>query len=351
MDFGQLFSQAWKITWRYKVLWIFGLLSSCAASGLSGGNGTSSFNFPSSSSSTPGRAPSGTLPPIDQYQIQQMMERMAPYLAVFAVLACVGLIIGIIAWLIGIMGRGALVAGVDQAQQEGGTSFSKGWSAASAKFKPLFGMNLLLALPGLLMGLIALIILVVGGGTMLASIASAMNTSRSGDGAAIGAAILGAFACFIPLACVGFVLEVIIAILRLFGERAIVLEDMSAMDGLKRGWAVFRANAGNSILLGILLIILTYVIGFVIGIAALPVILPIAGAMVATSASTRGAAVPAAGMIALGMCGIFLLAVVSYVVRSALHTFSGACWNLAYRQFAKPSAIVAEPIAPTITQL
>lgn len=183
-------------------------------------------------------------------------------------------------------------------------------------------MNLLLALPGLVMGVIALIILVAGGGAMIASIASAMNSSRSGDGAAIGAAILGAFACFIPLACVGFVgLEVIIAILRLFGERAIMLEEMSAMDGLKRGWAVFRANAGNSILLGIILVILTSIISFLLGLAALPVILPIVGAMVATSASARGAALPAAGMIALSMCGIFLLAVVSYVVRSALHTF------------------------------
>lgn len=63
-----------------------------------------------------------------------MMDRIAPYLAVFAVLACVGVIIGIIAWLIGIMGRGALVAGVEQAQQEGGTSFSKGWAAANSHY-------------------------------------------------------------------------------------------------------------------------------------------------------------------------------------------------------------------------
>lgn len=350
MDFGKLLSQAWKITWRHKILWVFGLLSSCAASGLNGGNGTSSFNFPSGNTTSTGPAPSDAFPQLDQYQLQQMMDRIAPYLAVFAVLLCVGIVIGLIAWGIGIIGRGALVAGVQQVEDEGGTSFGKGWAAAAAKFKPLFGMNLLLALPGLLMGLIALVILALGSGALVTSITSAMNSSRSADTSAIGVAIFGALACFVPLACIGFAIEVVIAILRLFGERAIVLEGMGAVDGLKRGWAVFRANAGNSLLLGIMLVILGMIVGFVIGLAALPIVLPIAGAAMAAGSNAKGAGLPAAGLTALSVCGIFVLAILSYVVRGALNTFSGACWNMAYRQFTKSSADVVEPIVPTITQ-
>jgi hypothetical protein len=336
MDFGKLLSEAWKITWRHKVLWVFGLLASCAASGLSGGNGTSGFNFPSGNTTSTGSAPSGALPPLNQYQIQRMLDQIGPYLAVFAVLACVVILIGLIAWAIGIIGRGALVAGIDQAQTEGGTSFGKGWAAASAKFKPLFGMNLLLALPGLLMGFVAIIIAVLSSGALIAAISSA-SSSRSGDPSALVASIFGAFACFIPLACVGFVLEVVIAILRLFGERAIMLEGLSAMDGLKRGWAVFRANAGNSLLLGIMLVILGMIVGFVIGLAALPIVLPIAGAAMAAGSNAKGAGLPAAGLTALSVCGIFILAILSYVVRGALNTFCGACWNMAYRQFITPN--------------
>lgn len=336
MDFGKLLSEAWKITWRHKVLWVFGLLASCAASGLSGSNGTSGFNFPSNTTSTPSRAPSGTLPPLNQYQIQRMLDQIAPYLAVFAILACVAILIGLIAWAIGVIGRGALVAGIDQAQTEGGTSFSKGWAAASAKFKPLFGMNLLLALPGLLMGFVALVIAVLSGGALIAAISSA-SASRPGDSSALVASIFGAFACFIPLACVGFALEVVIAILRLFGERAIMLEGLSAMDGLKRGWAVFRANAGNALLLGIMLIILSMLIWFVVGLAAIPLVLPLAGAMASANSGSQGAAASTAGLIAISACGIFILGIVSYVIRGALHTFCGACWNMAYRQFATPN--------------
>jgi hypothetical protein len=30
MDFGEILSKAWKITWKHKILWVFGILSSCS---------------------------------------------------------------------------------------------------------------------------------------------------------------------------------------------------------------------------------------------------------------------------------------------------------------------------------
>ena len=47
MDFGEVLSKAWQIIWKHKVLWIFGLLSSCGAQSGGGGGGSggsSSFN-------------------------------------------------------------------------------------------------------------------------------------------------------------------------------------------------------------------------------------------------------------------------------------------------------------------
>ena len=42
MDYGEVLSKAWKIVWKFKILWIFGILASCtgnAGSGVgSGGN-------------------------------------------------------------------------------------------------------------------------------------------------------------------------------------------------------------------------------------------------------------------------------------------------------------------------
>ncbi len=32
MDYGEVLSKAWKIAWKFKVLWIFGILAGCGAS-------------------------------------------------------------------------------------------------------------------------------------------------------------------------------------------------------------------------------------------------------------------------------------------------------------------------------
>jgi hypothetical protein len=33
MDFGEVFSKAWKIIWKYKILWLFGIFASCSGGG------------------------------------------------------------------------------------------------------------------------------------------------------------------------------------------------------------------------------------------------------------------------------------------------------------------------------
>jgi len=47
MDFGEVLSKAGKIIWKFKVLWIFGILASCGqrSSGGGGGGGNSGFKF------------------------------------------------------------------------------------------------------------------------------------------------------------------------------------------------------------------------------------------------------------------------------------------------------------------
>ncbi len=44
-NFGEVLTRAWKTIWKHKVLWIFGILASCARGGGSsnGGGGSSSY--------------------------------------------------------------------------------------------------------------------------------------------------------------------------------------------------------------------------------------------------------------------------------------------------------------------
>ena len=33
MEFGEILTKAWKIIWKFKILWVFGILSSCGHGG------------------------------------------------------------------------------------------------------------------------------------------------------------------------------------------------------------------------------------------------------------------------------------------------------------------------------
>ena len=38
-NFGEILTRAWQITWKYKVLWVFGILAGCTSGGGGGGGG------------------------------------------------------------------------------------------------------------------------------------------------------------------------------------------------------------------------------------------------------------------------------------------------------------------------
>ncbi len=49
-NFGEVLTRAWQIIWKNKILWIFGILASCArgnAGGAGGGGGNSGYRFES----------------------------------------------------------------------------------------------------------------------------------------------------------------------------------------------------------------------------------------------------------------------------------------------------------------
>ena len=39
MDYGEILKKSWNITWKFKVLWLFGFLASCGKGGGGGGGG------------------------------------------------------------------------------------------------------------------------------------------------------------------------------------------------------------------------------------------------------------------------------------------------------------------------
>jgi hypothetical protein len=133
MDFGYVLKRAWEIIWKFKVLWIFGILASCGqASGSSGSN--SGFRFSNQG---------GNVSP----QIESFFARLSPatiaLLIALVILAVLVLII--IAILLGTVGRVGLIRGTMKAEQGAERlTFGELWRDGLAYFWRVFGLNLLI---------------------------------------------------------------------------------------------------------------------------------------------------------------------------------------------------------------
>ena len=57
MDYGKILSRAWQIFWKYKILWVFGILASCSANRGSSPNFNYSLSSGDFSDFPPGEMP------------------------------------------------------------------------------------------------------------------------------------------------------------------------------------------------------------------------------------------------------------------------------------------------------
>ena len=82
-------------------------------------------------------------------------------MAALAGAACLALIIGIALWVVSVIARGGLIAGVQQVEDEGDTSFGQAWRAGASRFWTLFGIGILAAIPMIILVLLGIAVLVL----------------------------------------------------------------------------------------------------------------------------------------------------------------------------------------------
>jgi hypothetical protein len=144
-----------------------------------------------------------------------------------------------------------------------------------------------------------------------------------------------AFLCLIPLICllipVGFVVGIIIE----QANRAIVLEDLSMVDGLRRGWDICRANVWPLIVMALILFGISLLVGIVI---ALPILVVVFPTIFAFAIGEGQSFTP----LYIALACICLYAPVSWVLNGILTTYTQSAWTLAYlRLTRKPEAAEA----------
>jgi hypothetical protein len=313
MDYGRVLSRAWEITWRWKVLWILGFLAALG-NGLATGNPT----YTTDSSDWGYRYYGPWIPP--------------EIIALLVGIACLVLIIGIALWVVSVIARGGLIAGVQQVEKEGTTSFGQAWRAGAGRFWTLVGIGLLSAIP-------VIILLVLG---MIVLVATLAGSSAGFSEAPRGAGIAGAILCGGGLCCGTVLLAIVLGQIRIYAERAAILENLGWIEAFKRGWEVLKENVGPTIVLWLIFLAIGLIFAVVV-IGGLAVVFAPFIAIVANVDPGPWLIVP---ICFGGLLGILVFALISSIVE----TFSSATWTLAYRELtglaAAPAAeLEAEPAA------
>jgi hypothetical protein len=346
MDLGTTISRAFNIVLKHRVLWVLGFLAALA--GGSGGGSSFNFNLPPGSFGSPGGATGGEFGPEVGRFFETLANNSGVIIAGALGLFCVLFVISIALWVISIIANGGLIGGVDQIERDGSTTFGQAWAMGARKFWPLLGLNILLALPIIILLIVGFVLV---GGSLFAIVGAAMAQDSS-DAAAATAATAGFGALCIGgvLACVGFIYSLLASALQTFGERAIVLDGTGVMDSLRKGWEVFRSNLGNIILLALVMLVISIVVGFVVGLVSAALLLPVLFTGFIGAANNPDTFSIGAGTIILAAFAFIAVAIIAAIIGALFKAFNSAAWTLAYRQFTgRGMPMAATPTAPLPT--
>lgn len=309
MNYGALIGRAWQITWRYKVLWIFGiLLALTMSSGSMGSGGGNSGLGPGSSAAMESAA-------------------FAPILASFLVLCCCALLFFIVmAVIVQYVARTALYRSVDQIEEDGRgptwrEGFRLGWS------KRAFRMFLLDLIVGVLFALAALLLIGLGALPLLLLAFDNEAARIIGIVATVGLELLVFFGLLVA--------GILIGIGGQFWRREIALANRDIGAALSGGVALARNSAGN---VGVMWVILT-AIGLAFGLVTAMVFFALAF-MAFGAGGGLGYAVYALtdspALAILAGLPIFLLITMLpiAIVRGIYLVFDSSAWTLIYREVA-----------------
>jgi hypothetical protein len=303
-NFGEVLTRAWKITWKYKILWIFGILASCSRGGGGGSGGGGGGN---------GGSDGNGYSPFDTGEVQHVFNQIGEWLTsnwwVIALIILVVILLVLLSIFLGTIGRIGLIRGTLLAE-EGAEKLSFGelFRGSMPFFWRVFGLTFLIGLITMLLFLPLFLfgVLTVGIG----------------------------FLCMLPLICLLIPVSIAIYMIVELANVAIVKENIGLWDGFRRAWELVRANAGAIIVMGLILCVISFVVGFVFVLPVVAIFLP---SGLAFAAGQGQSATP---LLIGGLCFVLFLPIM-ILAGGILNTFTGASWTLTYlRLTRKPEEAV-----------
>lgn len=331
IDLGSILTKAWQITWKFKVLWIFGILAGFGAGGNNGYNGGGGNGGGGGSSS----GGDGNLP-----EWMRQFENMRPeqafrsfldqYMGIIAGVILLLCVLWLVFYFLGVMGRVGLIKGIGKADAGAEKlTFGELWSESTSYFWRMFGLSVLVGLPFFLVTILVL------GGLLLAGFSVFQGNPSEGG---LVATILGLGGVFVVLMCVIGIVGTLVGLIVEQAQNAIVLEDLGVLPGLARGWEVFSKNWLSVVVVGLVLWVIGIVVGLVIALPFLVVLIP-AAAGIGMAAAMENWVLMA---VVIGGC-ILLWLPVALVLSGIQQTYFQSVWTLAFRRLAAAPADTVTP--------
>ena len=317
MNYGELFSKSWKIVWKYKILWLFGILAGCAEGSGSGGGGGSGY-------STNNGDFNGNF---DGSEIGRQMEAFfenavtfiqnIPWWAwVLLGLALLALIV--VSIFLGIMGRSGLIHGA--AKGDGNPqrlSLGELWRESLPFFWRIFLLDLLYFGVGLAIVLLTVLPLIL-----------------------LTVATLGLiWLALIPLLCLLIPLSWALDIFVKQSYVALVNDNLGVIDAIKRAWQVFKPNLGHMIVVGLILFFISLIAGLVIMLPVMFALAPVLIGFINNTAESMRTGV----ITALIIMGVYLP--FGILFSGVLRSYVTTAWTLTFRRLtAQPAAAGVDPL-------
>lgn len=325
MDFGEVFRKAWKIIWKHKILWLFGVLAGCGAAnaGGGGGGGSGGSTVMQEMGQSNGWEWNGHtfLDPSTQRAFEDFFDFLAEIpvgvwvtigLVVAFSVIFVGIILSLLSLFVGTLGKTSVIKGASMADQAEPDAKPLSFGTIFRSIKTSYWKVLLLTL-GLRVGGFFVVLLLFLPLILLVSCSCGL--------------------CLFFLIPIGWFIELLVK----FTTIAIVEEEIGIFDAIARAWHVITRNFGQVVLMFFILGIGQLIVGLVIG---LPLVFGSTLPILITLITTNGRMVPVSALITLilFLISIPLLVLLSGVVRAYVLT----SWTLTFRRLTGEKQL--EPI-------
>lgn len=324
MNFGEVLSKAWKVVWKHKILWLFGILAGCGAAG-SGGNGGGR-----GSSTISSQFQSGNWDGFDSMmspahpRLTEFFRTLSDIPAGAWVAIGVGIFLAVIVFsvlflMLGTLGITGVVKGASMADEAGEDEKRLSLKAVFAGLKPsywkVFLFNLGYQIAGFIVGLMLVLPII----------------------------LLAVFTC-------GFGLLLLIPVswfisqMVIFTTVAMVEEELSIFKAISRAWQVLKKNVGNVILMSLILGLGQMIVGLLLALPVFVSFVPLLINGIATSFETL-----TTGLVITGIL-LLITIPVTILLSGVLKAYVWGAWTLTYRRLVAGDVTDPEVLSPQETE-